>query len=47
MINIPELSLKSWMCGGTVEILSCSHVGIIKKNKRSATKKSNSISVIR
>lgn len=42
-----ELSLKSWMCGGTVEILSCSHVGIIKKNKRSATKKSNSISVIR
>lgn len=42
-----ELSLKSWMCGGTVEILSCSHVGIIKKIKRSTTKKTNSISAIR
>lgn len=47
MINILELFLKFWMCGGTVEIFLCSYVGIIKKNKRFVIKKSNFIFVIR
>ncbi|XP_061174796.1 polypeptide N-acetylgalactosaminyltransferase 2-like [Saccostrea echinata] len=42
-----ELSLKSWLCGGTVEILPCSHVGIIRKKKRAATPNSKSLSVVR
>ncbi|XP_062601249.1 polypeptide N-acetylgalactosaminyltransferase 2-like [Saccostrea cucullata] len=42
-----ELSLKSWLCGGTVEIIPCSHVGIIRKKKRAVTQNSKSLSVVR
>ncbi|XP_022331060.2 polypeptide N-acetylgalactosaminyltransferase 2-like [Crassostrea virginica] len=42
-----ELSLKFWMCGGTVEIIPCSHVSIIKKRKPRTTQKISPNSIVR